>query len=100
MDFCKNCRRDTDFRFLRKYGGYCLDCSNAGAPEKDDEILALRMALRSILATEAHKMNPNSGSGRIDQVAESLVRNLANTLLYNQEIEEVHADYIRDIFSV
>ena len=32
---CKNCRLPNHYG--SKYLGYCLECSNAGAPEKDDE---------------------------------------------------------------
>ena len=42
---CKNCKRTTHPAYLRKYGGYCLDCSNAGIQDKDEEIIELRNKL-------------------------------------------------------
>lgn len=35
---CKGCKRETHPAYLDRYDGYCLDCSNAGVPERDEEI--------------------------------------------------------------
>lgn len=32
---CKNCKCVTHPAYLARYDGYCLDCDNAGVPEKD-----------------------------------------------------------------
>lgn len=42
---CKACRQDNHTYYDKRYGGYCLDCANAGAPEKDEEIARLTAAL-------------------------------------------------------
>jgi len=34
---CKNCNIDLDPYYQKKYDGYCLDCINAGADEKDEQ---------------------------------------------------------------
>jgi hypothetical protein len=59
------CRNTTykhacDPRYARKYGGYCLDCANAGVPDKDAENARLRarvadleVALRELLSDSA-----------------------------------------------
>lgn len=33
MLVCKNCLRSNHPHYDKKYGGYCLECSNAGVPE-------------------------------------------------------------------
>lgn len=39
---CKACGGECHPYFAKKYHGYCLECSNAGAPEKDELIDELR----------------------------------------------------------
>lgn len=43
---CKNCGRPNFYG--TKYGGYCLDCWNARAPEHEDEIAVLRARVASL----------------------------------------------------
>lgn len=43
---CKNCKRDTHPHFIKRYHGYCLECDNAGAPEKDERIAELETGIR------------------------------------------------------
>ena len=39
---CKGCSRRTHPYYVKKYHGYCLECSNCGVPERDDQIAALK----------------------------------------------------------
>ena len=38
---CKNCHQPTHPHYIHKYGGYCLDCSNAGVRELRERIAEL-----------------------------------------------------------
>ena len=40
---CKNCHQPTHPHYIHKYGGYCLDCANAGVPELRERITELEM---------------------------------------------------------
>lgn len=42
---CKNCKQATSPHYIRKYGGYCLGCFNAGVPELKDELEQLKKQL-------------------------------------------------------
>jgi len=41
MPVCKGCKADNHPAYDKRYGGYCLDCHNAGVPELDDQIREL-----------------------------------------------------------
>lgn len=45
---CKGCKRKTHPAYVKRYGGYCLECSNAGVPERDDEIARLRAVIHEL----------------------------------------------------
>ena len=43
---CKNCKQANSPYYHERYHGYCLECFNARAEEKDAEIRVLRAALK------------------------------------------------------
>lgn len=45
---CKNCGKDNHPAYDKKYGGYCLDCWNADADEKDAKIAELKEEVRRL----------------------------------------------------
>ena len=46
---CKGCSRRTHPYYVKKYHGYCLECSNCGVPERDDQIAALKEEVDLVL---------------------------------------------------
>lgn len=49
---CKGCGREAHPAYLERYGSYCLDCSNQGVPERDQQLSdahAQNVALVSML---------------------------------------------------
>ena len=44
---CKNCGQPTHPNHIHKYGGYCLDCSNAGVPELRERIEELEAEVKA-----------------------------------------------------
>ena len=40
-DICSNCKQETHPAYLARYGGLCLDCSNAGVEDLTERIAAL-----------------------------------------------------------
>lgn len=48
---CKGCNRDTHPSYMARYGGYCLECENAGVPHYLEQIDGLQGELKQ--ATDA-----------------------------------------------
>ena len=45
---CKNCLTAVHPAYVKRYDGYCLDCSNAGVPDKDEEIEGLKRIIAEL----------------------------------------------------
>jgi len=50
MPTCKGCKADNHPAYDKRYGGYCLDCHNAGVPERDDQTSELTEQRDELLA--------------------------------------------------
>jgi hypothetical protein len=65
---CKNTRYDHECHphYARKYNGYCLDCENAGIPERDEELDRVRAQLAAAEKERARL------SAQVDMIAGDL----------------------------
>lgn len=52
---CKGCRQPTHPSYIDRYGGYCLDCDNAGVSERDEQIENLKQENERLAKLAQHK---------------------------------------------
>ncbi len=82
IETCKGCKQETHPAYLSRYGGYCLDCSNAGVPELMEQIDGMegearqaqeRIAVLETAMKQIHKLStvlsPRDMYGHLTQIA-------------------------------